>query len=168
MYTRLPLFLLLVILPMLACQSDTKMAKTSEISQDLQAEFVLEQWRGQVVVLDFWATWCRPCIEEIPEYNRLQAKYADQSFKIVGLAMASGSAADIEPYLSKYDIRYQVALGTQELAASFGGIQFFPTTFVLDKDMNVVKKYVGGGKDKIAELERLIPELLGKDARSGI
>ena len=122
--------------------------------------FDLQELRGKVAIVDFWATWCRPCIQEIPEYNRIQKEYSVDAVQVIGITMASGTAEDIEPYLRKYNIEYTVALGTQKLAEQFGGVHAFPTTFVLDKDMKVIKKYVGGGAVKIAEIDKLIPALL--------
>ena len=152
------LFLTMIVVSCDSGKDETNGATTAK--PDLETAFQLEAYRGQVLVVDFWATWCRPCINEIPEYNRIQRQFKKDSVKIIGLTMASGTAEEVQPYIDKYNIEYTVAMGTTALAAQFGGIQAFPTTFVLDKDLKVIKKYVGGGPAKIAEIEKLISQQL--------
>ncbi len=118
--------------------------------------------RGSGVVVDFWATWCQPCLQEVPEYNRLYRKYRDRNFRFLAIALDSGDADDIRPFVSKYGIEYPIYLGTPEIPELFGGIQFYPTTFVLDQHGSVQKKYIGARPGKVADIERILEALLEK------
>ncbi len=114
--------------------------------------------KGSVVVLDFWATWCGPCLAEIPTFNSLRGKYAGRGVKVVGIAVQSGWAEDIKPYRDQYKIAYPILVGDDEVVEKYGVIGF-PTTYILDKDLKVHRKFTGKlpGKE---ELEREIESLL--------
>jgi thiol-disulfide isomerase/thioredoxin len=114
--------------------------------------------RGGVVVLDFWATWCGPCLAEIPTLNRLREKYASRGVKVVGIAAQSGWAEDIKPSRDQYKISYPILIGDDEVVEKYGVIGF-PTTYILDKDFKVHRKFTGKLPVK-EELEREIESLL--------
>ena len=98
--------------------------------------------KGSVVVLDFWATWCGPCLAEVPTFNRLQAKYAGRGVKVIGIAVQSGWAADIEPYRDGHRVGYPIIIGDDEVVEKYGVIGF-PTTYILDKGLRVHRKFTG-------------------------
>jgi thiol-disulfide isomerase/thioredoxin len=114
--------------------------------------------KGSVVVLDFWATWCGPCLAEMPTFNSLHAKYAGRGVKVIGIAVQSGWAEDIKPYRDKYKIAYSTLIGDDEVVEKYGVIGF-PTTYILDKDFKVHRKFTGKLPDR-KELEREIESLL--------
>ena len=126
-------------------------------------EFDSSPLKGRVVVLDLWATWCEPCIADIPMFNRLHEKYGGRGLTIVGVAMQSGWAEDIRPAVKKHDMKYTIVIGDEKLAEQYPYIGL-PTTFLISKDWKVVKKYIGTVPDKEAEkegeLEREIERLL--------
>jgi thiol-disulfide isomerase/thioredoxin len=98
--------------------------------------------RGKVVLLDFWATWCPPCRKEIPHFNQLYAKYRDQGLMIVGLALDE-NAADVTAFSRQLAIEYPLALASKEVQQQFGGIEVYPTAFLVDREGAVIKKYLG-------------------------
>ncbi len=110
-------------------------------------EVTLAQFRGKVVILNFWATWCGPCKAEIPDLIQMYQDHRDQGLEILGITVASGSAAEISEFVKKYQINYPVLTGDekymQELANQYGGIRAIPTTFLIDRQGNIQKKWVG-------------------------
>ena len=95
--------------------------------------------KGQVVVLNFWASWCTPCMAEIPELKELAAS---SNAKVVGIALDENGLATVKPFVDAHQINYTVALGSQELFQEFNGVGI-PYTLVLDPSQNIVKIYRG-------------------------
>ena len=124
----------------------------------------VEGLRGKILVLDFWATWCGPCIKEIPAYNELQEKYADKGVKLIGVTVASGEATDVKPFVSRHNMKYTVLMGNDELAYDFN-VRAFPTTFLVTSDWKIYRRYIGGGPAKIQKLESDIQELLSREGK---
>ena len=102
-----------------------------------------EALKGKVVVIDFWATWCGPCVHEIPGYVALQKKYADRGLIIVGLSVDQNGASVVPPFAKKMSINYPLALSTSEIAEAFGGIEAIPTTLLIDREGNIRHRKVG-------------------------
>jgi thiol-disulfide isomerase/thioredoxin len=117
-----------------------------------------EQLKGKVVVVDFWATWCGPCIHEIPGYIALQKKYADRGLVIVGLSVDQQGADTVSKFISARGINYPVALATPEVISAFGDIEAIPTTILIDRDGNIRHRKVGAMET--ADYEKLLVSVL--------
>src|SRR5438067_12328349 len=78
--------------------------------------------KGKVTVVDFWATWCEPCISEIPNYNALRQTYADKGVEILGVTVESGPLKDIKPKVEELQMKYPVVVGTDKVIDGFGGL----------------------------------------------
>jgi len=128
-------------------------------------EFSSSQFQGSVVVLDLWATWCEPCVADLPMFNRLTEKYGGRGLKVIGVAVESGWAQDIRPHVAKHGIKYPVLVGDDDIVEKYQLIGF-PTTYLIDRDGKIAKKYIGtlDGKEaqKESDMEREIQRLLDR------
>jgi thiol-disulfide isomerase/thioredoxin len=112
----------------------------------------LSDYKGKVVMLDFWATWCGPCRIEIPGFVELQDRYRNQGFTIIGISMDDGPEPVVEFY-KQFKMNYPVALGDDRLGALFGGILGMPTTFLIGRDGRIYVKHIGASSVGVFEEE---------------
>jgi thiol-disulfide isomerase/thioredoxin len=115
--------------------------------------------QGKVAVIDFWATWCQPCIAEIPKFNELHDQYQGKDVQIVAVTIESPHE-DIAPKVKETGIKYPVLVGDEAVIEGFGGIIGFPTTFVVTKDWKIYKKYFGALSNKHERIRQDIEKLL--------
>lgn len=121
----------------------------------------LADFKGKVILLDFWATWCAPCREEIPDLVQLQKQYADKGFTVLGVALDEEGATAVKPVAQKLDVNYPVLIGNTNVAAAYGGIQALPTAYLIGRDGRILKTFVGA-RDK-SHWERVIQSALKDD-----
>lgn len=101
---------------------------------------------GKIVLLDFWAVWCGPCLAAFPALNRLSQDFSDRNFEIIGIASYSGTHADVQEVVEQYGVGYTIILGEISLIKKFEVIGL-PTYFLMGPDGTVARKYVGEVKD---------------------
>ncbi len=102
-----------------------------------------DQFKGKVVVLDFWATWCPPCREEIPGYIDLQRKYGKDGLAIVGVSLDRDGPAVVKRFMAAQKMNYQVVMGDDAIVDAFGGVEAIPTTFIIDRSGMIRYRKVG-------------------------
>lgn len=120
---------------------------------DLQGQKInLDDFRGKVVMLDFWATWCGPCRMEIPGFVQLQQQYGPRGFQIIGISMDDGPQP-VREFYKEFHMNYPVAMGNQKLGELYGGIIGLPTTFLIGRDGRIYDKIPGAVEKDLIEAE---------------
>ncbi|MCH8119361.1 MAG: TlpA family protein disulfide reductase [Planctomycetes bacterium] len=129
--------------------------------QDLKGNQIsLSDFKGKVVILDFWATWCPPCVVEIPHFIALYEQYKDQGFAMVGISVDLEGISVVKSFALKHRVNYPILMADGQVQKAYGGISNIPTTFVIDSAGNIRRKYVGY-KDKAvfeADIKALLAE----------
>ncbi len=125
------------------------------------SDFKVDNYKGQVLILDFWATWCGPCKREIPHLIELQENYRDQGLTIVGITLDDNPDKDVPPYAAEVGMNYVNVRGTEEMKGEYG-IMGLPTIIIYDRDGNEVMKRPGYIGEK--QLEETIKPLLAPSA----
>jgi cytochrome c biogenesis protein CcmG/thiol:disulfide interchange protein DsbE len=121
-------------------------------------EVKLSDFKGKVRIVDFWATWCPPCREEIPDFISLQKEFKGKGLEIIGVSVDREGPEVVKKFGKEFGINYTSLLANEEVIAAYGGIRGIPTTFVIDREGYIVKKYVGATSKETFEKD--IKELL--------
>jgi thiol-disulfide isomerase/thioredoxin len=120
----------------------------------------LSDLRGKAVVLNFWATWCAPCKIEMPWFVELQKKYGPAGVQFLGVAMDDASTKEIAEFAQSMNVNYPILIGKESVGDAYGGVQFLPETFYLDRNGKIVDKAFGlKGK---GEIEDDIKKIVGE------
>jgi cytochrome c biogenesis protein CcmG/thiol:disulfide interchange protein DsbE len=125
----------------------------------------LSDYKGKVVLLDFWATWCGPCRIEIPWLKEFQRKFRSQGFEVIGVSMDDDGWQAVKPFLAELEINYRVVIGDDTIAQLYGGVDALPTAFVIDREGKIAAVHVG--LTSKGEIEHGIEQLLGAPASAG-
>jgi thiol-disulfide isomerase/thioredoxin len=117
----------------------------------------LSNYRGKILLVNFWAAWCVPCREEIPQFVMLQDRYGDQGLQVIGISI-DDTESELRDFYRKYKMNYPVIPGDQKTADAFGGVLGLPTTFVIDRESKIRARQVGS--TNFQALEQQIAPLL--------
>jgi len=136
------LIMLIMVVSVINCKNkDVKRAPNFTL-EDLQGnKHSLSDYADEIVVLDFWATWCAPCRVEIPHLKRIQNKYKEKGVVVIGVAV-SDRKDRVRDFVQQMDINYLILMGTNRVAQTYK-IKAIPTTYVLDRGNLIHKKFVG-------------------------
>jgi cytochrome c biogenesis protein CcmG/thiol:disulfide interchange protein DsbE len=121
----------------------------------------LSDYRGKVVLLNFWATWCGPCTLEIPWFEEFERDYKTQGLAVVGVSMDEDGWKAIKPYMDAHKMNYRVLLGDDSVSQLYGGVDSLPTTFIIDRAGRVAfPPHIGlaGKNEYLKEIQSLLGE----------
>jgi thiol-disulfide isomerase/thioredoxin len=103
----------------------------------------LSDHAGQVVVVDFWATWCPPCQEMIPVLKKLHRNYSDKGLLVLGISLDNDGLEVLGPFVHQEMIPYRIVMGNDRIVRAFGGVTTIPTLYIVDREGRLVRKMVG-------------------------
>ena len=140
-----------------ACQTTTSSVKAASVKADSERkpapDFTLKDadgklvklsdYKGKVVLLDFWATWCGPCKVEIPWFMEMQRRNKDRGFEVLGVAMDDEGWEAVKPFAASLGINYRLVIGNDSTAQMYGGVDALPTTFLIDRTGKIAAVHVG-------------------------
>lgn len=118
----------------------------------------LSDYKGKVVLLNFWATWCGPCKIEIPWFMEFEQQYKDKNFAVLGVSLDEDGWDAVKPYIAEKKINYRVVVGTEQVAQLYGDVDSLPTTFMIDREGRIAAEHVGlvSKNDYIHDIDNLL------------
>jgi cytochrome c biogenesis protein CcmG/thiol:disulfide interchange protein DsbE len=124
---------------------------------DGKAKISLEEQKGKVVLVDLWATWCAPCISELPHLQKLSERFDADDFLMLGIVLESGEPSEVQEFVTEKGIHYTQVMGEDGTKESFGPFLGYPTKYLIDREGNVVRRYFGvRGEELVSDVEELI------------
>lgn len=106
------------------------------------SRFKTSDFKGKVLLVNFWAAWCAPCREEVPQFEALQTRYGSQGLQIIGISIEDVES-ELRDFCRKNNVNYPVVPGDAKIADAFGGVLGLPTTLLIGRDGRIYKKYAG-------------------------
>ena len=145
--------------------SNRKLAPDFTLSDANGQSVKLSDYRGKVVLLNFWATWCGPCQIEIPWFVEFEQQFKSKGFEVVGVSMDEDGWKAVKPYIAEKHMNYRILLGDETVSQLYGGLDALPTTFLIDRDGKFAfSPHIGlaGKNEYLSEIQNL----LGKQTAS--
>jgi peroxiredoxin len=143
----------------LAPEKDRKAATDFVLSDAAGKSVKLSSWKGRVVLLNFWATWCSGCKTEMPWFVELQTQYRDSGLNAIGVSLDQDGWKSVTPYLNEHGVNYTIVVGPPELGKQYG-VEALPVTLLIDRDGRIAVTHVGlvPKPQYQAEIEALLAE----------
>ncbi len=145
-------------------EKDRRIAPDFTLKDAMGRPVKLSDYKGKVVLLNFWATWCGPCKIEIPWFIEFEQTFKDKGFAVLGVSMDEEGWDIVKPYLEKSKINYRVLIGDDMTAQNYGGVDSLPTSFLLDKEGRIAATHIGLVSKSVYQND--INTLLGIGAKS--
>ncbi len=139
-------------------EKDRKPAPNFTLKDSNGKSVSLADYKGKVVLLNFWATWCGPCGLEIPWFEEFEQQYKSQGFAVLGVSMDDDGWSAVKPYMEEHKMNYRVLLGNDSVSQLYGGLDALPTTFIIDREGNIAYPHVGliGKNEYLNEIRSLL------------
>ena len=119
-------------------------------------KIVLSSYRGKIVLLNFWATWCEPCLMEMPSFVEWQKQYGSGNFQVIGISM-DDATPEVITTASRLKLNYPVLMGDEYLGADYGGVMGVPVTFLIDREGKIQGRYQGDSLTRInSDIQHLL------------
>ncbi len=118
----------------------------------------MRDFKGQILVVNFWATWCPPCLEEVPKLNDLHDRYKNKGVRVIGIALDKDSLELVVPFVKENKIAYPILAGNQQVLTDLKNFKGVPTTFVFDRKGKIRKRF--DGSFDLEQLEESLQLLL--------
>lgn len=167
-----------LVIGLIGCMSDTastKLTVKADKDRQMAPDFKLKDsngdtvklsdFRGKVVLLNFWATWCSPCQEEIPWFTNFEQEYKNRGLVVLGVSLDDDGWDSVRPYLKTHQINYRILVGNDSVAQLYGGVEALPTTFVIDRSGKIASVHQGLVSKSVYQNEIL--HLLDSGNRAG-
>jgi len=141
--------------------SNRKPAPEFTLTDSSGAQVKLSDYKGKVVLLNFWATWCGPCALEIPWFMEFEQQYKSKGFEVLGVSMDDDGWKAVKPYIAEHKLNYRVLLGNDSVSQLYGGLDALPTTYIIDRDGKVAfPAHVGliNKSEYVQEVESLLSD----------
>ena len=124
-------------------EADRKLAPDFTLKDAEGKPVKLSDYRGKVVLLNFWATWCGPCKIEIPWFMEFEQQYKDKDFAVLGVSLDEDGWDAVKPYIASRKVNYRVVVGTEQVAQLYGEVDSLPTTFMIDREGRIAAVHIG-------------------------
>jgi peroxiredoxin len=116
-------------------------------------DIILSRFKGKILLINFWGTWCVPCLQEIPDLVELSHRFKSEGLEVVGIAIDSGRPEDIRKFMSEHGMDYLVLIGELGVVKSRFHVIGFPTSLLIDRDGMIRKRYVGPQTEKVLKVD---------------
>jgi peroxiredoxin len=121
----------------------------------------LSDYKGKVVLLNFWATWCGPCKAEIPWFTEFERTHREQGFAVIGVSMDEDGWNAVKPFIDANKINYRISIGDEAVIKEYGGVESLPETLLIDREGKIAARHVGLVSK--SEYAKEILQVLGKN-----
>lgn len=126
----------------------------------------LSSYKGKVVLLNFWATWCGPCKVEVPWFVEFQRKYKDQGFTVLGVTVDEETWVPVMEFLKEQRVNYPVVMSDEQVVSAYGGVESLPMTFLIDRQGRIAAQHEGlvSKGDYESEIQSVLGAAAGQPA----